>query len=200
MEVLDAPDPYLFAFAGNHCSDSYCKARSTCPVLLREVQEATKEAEDFQEVVEAGLIDTEAEDFRKRLGELAAKVPMVEAWCKDIMERVAVEVLQNGNKVPGFKAVMGKKGNRSWTSEEAFAEIIKGMRLKRELVYTEKPVSPAVLDTLKKEGVVTEDHWKRFQKVVTWAEPKATLAPASDKRAEVEVKKRDLSEGFEAID
>jgi len=200
LEVLDAPDPYLFAFAGNHCSDSYCKARSTCPVLLREVQETTKEAEDFQEVVEAGLIDTEAEDFRKRLGELAAKVPMVEAWCKDIMERVAVEVLQNGNKVPGFKAVMGKKGNRSWTSEEAFAEIIKGMRLKRELVYTEKPVSPAVLDTLKKEGVVTEDHWKRFQKVVTWAEPKATLAPASDKRAEVEVKKRDLSEGFEAID
>lgn len=201
LKVLDDDEDYMrFAFAGNHCSDSYCKARHDCPVLLREVQEATKEAGDFLEVTEAGLIDTTDDSFFHRLGELAAKVPMVEAWCKDIMSRVTEEVLVKGNKVPGFKAVMGKKGNRSWTSEEAFAEVVKGMRIKRETVFVEKPVSPAVLDTLKKDGVVTEDHWKRFQKVVTWADAKPTIAPASDKRPEVEVKKEDLSAGFDSID
>lgn len=200
LKVLDEESWLPFATAGNHCSDSYCKARHDCPVLLREVQEATKEAEDFIEVTEAGLIDTADDSFFQRLGELASKVPMVESWCKDIMSRVADEVLKNGNKVPGFKAVMGKKGNRSWQSDEAFAEALKGMRLKRELVYVEKPVSPAVLDTLKKDGVVTEGHWKRFQEVVTWAEPKVTLAPASDKRPEVEVTKEDLSTGFDSID
>lgn len=200
LKVLDEENWIPFATAGSHCSDSYCKARLDCPVLLREVQDATREAEDFQEVVEAGLIDTTDDSFFQRLGELASKVPMVESWCKDIMSRVADEVLKNGNKVPGFKAVMGKKGNRSWQSDEAFAEALKGMRLKRELVYVEKPVSPAVLDSLKKEGVVTEGHWKRFQEVVTWAEPKVTLAPASDKRPEVEVTKEDLSTGFDSID
>jgi hypothetical protein len=115
------------------------------------------------------------------------------------MGRVSAEVLVNGRKVPGFKAVLGRKGNRSWASEEAFAEVLKGMRVKRELLYVEKPVSPAVLDDLKKAGTVTEDHWKRLQKVVTWVEPKATLAPASDKRPEIEVKKQtqeELAEGF----
>lgn len=200
LKVLDEENWIPFATAGSHCSDSYCKARLDCPVLLREVQKATEEAEVFFDELEAGFADTTDDSFFQRLGELASKVPMVESWCKDIMSRVADEVLKNGNKVPGFKAVMGKKGNRSWQSDEAFAEALKGMRLKRELVYVEKPVSPAVLDTLKKDGVVTEGHWKRFQEVVTWAEPKVTLAPASDKRPEVEVTKEDLSKGFDSID
>lgn len=200
LKVLDEESWIPFATAGSHCSDSYCKARLDCPVLLSSVQKATEEAEVFFDELEAGFTDTTDNSFFQRLGELASKVPMVESWCKDIMSRVADEVLKNGNKVPGFKAVMGKKGNRSWQSDEAFAEALKGMRLKRELVYVEKPVSPAVLDTLKKDGVVTEGHWKRFQEVVTWAEPKVTLAPASDKRPEVEVTKEDLSTGFDSID
>lgn len=205
LAVLTARDPFEFAFAGNHCSDYYCKARLTCPVLLREVEAATEEAEEFMGELAEGFgeatgTEDDSETFLKRLGDLASKVPMVESWCKDTMERVSVEVLTNGKKVPGFKAVLGKKGNRSWLSEEEFAEVVKGMRVKRELLYVEKPVSPAVLDTLKKEGTVTEDHWKRLQKVVTWAEPKVTIAPFSDKRPEVEVKKQtqeELAEGFE---
>lgn len=204
LNVLEAPDPFEFAFAGNHCSDYYCKARSDCPVLLREVENATEEAEQFMGDLAEGFgeakgTEDESTAFLKRLGDLAAKVPMVSSWCEDVMKRVTAEVLSNGKKVPGFKAVMGRKGNRSWTSEEAFAEVLKGMRVKRELLYVEKPVSPAALDDLKKEGTVTEDHWKRLQKVVTWAEPKATLAPASDKRPEIEVKKQtqqELAEGF----
>lgn len=202
LKVLDEENWIPFATAGSHCSDSYCKARHDCPVLEGAVMEAHAGIEAV--AVEADLINREDEEevnsFLDRLGEYASKVPMVESWCKDIMSRVADEVLKNGNKVPGFKAVMGKKGNRSWQSDEAFAEALKGMRLKRELVYVEKPVSPAVLDTLKKDGVVTEGHWKRFQEVVTWAEPKVTLAPASDRRPEVEVTKEDLSAGFDSVD
>lgn len=202
LEVLKADDPFQFAFAGNHCSDSYCKARITCPVLLREVETASEEAAVFMGDLSDGFdsLDEEPSDFLERLGALAAKIPMVNSWCDDIMKRVTAEVLSNGKKVPGFKAVMGKKGNRAWKSEEEFAATVKGMRVKRELLYVEKPVSPAVLDTLKKDGVVTEDHWKRLQKVVTWAEPKVTIAPASDKRPEVEVKKQtqeELAAGFE---
>lgn len=204
LDVLNVPDPFEYAFAGSHCSDNYCKARLTCPVLLREVENATDEAEQFLGDLAAGFGDVtatveEGEDFLRRLGDLAAKIPMVESWCKDVMGRVTAEVL-NGSKVPGFKAVLGKKGNRSWTSEQEFADTIKGMRIKRELVYVEKPVSPAVLDDLKKAGTVSEDHWKRLQKVVTWAEPKPTVAPASDRRPEVEVKKQtqeELASGFE---
>lgn len=201
LDTLNVPDPFEYAFAGNHCSDNYCKARLACPVLLREVESATEEAEQFLGDLADGFDAVQDNsDFLQRLGDLAAKIPMVESWCKDIMSRVTAEVLLNGNKVPGFKAVLGKKGNRSWTSEEAFSEVVKGMRIKRELIYVEKPVSPAVLDDLKKAGTVTEDHWKRLQKVVTWAEPKPTVVPASDKRPEIEVKKQtqeELAEGFE---
>lgn len=204
INVLSAPDPFEFAFAGNHCSDYYCKARLTCPVLLREVENATEEAGQLMGDLAEGFgeatgTEDESAVFLERLGKLASKVPMVSSWCDYVMKRVTAEVLTNGKKVPGFKAVMGRKGNRSWTSEEAFAEVLKGMRVKRELLYVEKPVSPAALDDLKKEGTVTEDHWKRLQKVVTWVEPKPTIAPASDKRPEVEVKKptqEELAEGF----
>lgn len=205
LKVREAPNPFEFAFAGSHCSDNYCKARLTCPVLLREVENANEEAEQFlgdlaEGFGEATSTEDESAVFLKRLGDLAAKIPMVESWCKDVMSRVTAEILSNGNKVPGFKAVMGKKGNRSWKSEQEFADTIKGMRIKRELVYVEKPVSPSVLDDLKKDGMVSEDHWKRLQKVVTWAEPKPTVAPTSDKRPEVEVKKQtqeELASGFE---
>lgn len=213
LDVLKAEDPFEFAFAGNHCSDSYCKARITCPVLLREVENATEEAEQFlgdlEEKSKQPLAEgfgevtdniDESAAFLKRLGDLAAKIPMVNSWCGDVMARVTVEVLANGRKVPGFKAVLGRKGDRKWKSEEEFAATVKGMRVKRELLYVEKPVSPAVLDDLKKAGTVTEDHWKRLQKIVTWAEPKVTIAPASDKRPEVEVKKQtqeELAAGFE---
>lgn len=202
LDVLKADDPFQFAFAGNHCSDYYCKARITCPVLLREVEAASEEAGLFMGDLSDGFanLDEEPSDFLERLGALAAKIPMVNSWCEDVMKRVTAEVLSNGKKVPGFKAVMGKKGNRAWKSEEEFATTVKGMRVKRELLYVEKPVSPSALDTLKKDGVVTEDHWKRLQKIVTWAEPKVTIAPASDKRPEVEVKKQtqeELAAGFE---
>lgn len=200
LDVLKADDPFQFAFAGNHCGDYYCKARITCPVLLREVEAASVEAVVLEGDLADGFVNGETDEFLERLGALAAKIPMVNFWCEDIMKRVTAEVLSNGKKVPGFKAVMGKKGNRAWKSEEEFATTVKGMRVKRELLYVEKPVSPAVLDTLKKDGVVTEDHWKRLQKVVTWAEPKVTIAPASDKRPEVEVKKQtqeELAAGFE---
>ncbi len=200
LGVLTADDPFEFAFAGSHCSDYYCKARITCPVLLREVEAASAEAEVFVGDLADGFVDVESDTFLERLGALAAKIPMVSSWCEDIMKRVTAEVLSNGKKVPGFKAVMGKKGNRAWKSEEEFATTVKGMRVKRELLYVEKPVSPSVLDALKKDGVVTEDHWKRLQKIVTWAEPKVTIAPASDKHPEVEVKKQtqeELAAGFE---
>lgn len=202
LDVLNAPDPFQFAFAGSHCGDYYCKARLTCPELLREVEYVTSEAEIFTGDLAAGFgstDDTKA-DFLQRLGDLASRIPTVESWCKDVMSRVAAEVLSNGNKVPGFKAVLGKKGNRSWTSEQEFADTVKGMRVKRELLYVEKPVSPSVLDDLKKDKAISEDHWKRLQKLVTWAEPKPTVAPESDKRPEVEVKKQtseELAEGFE---
>lgn len=205
LEVLSVPDPFEYAYAGIHCSDNYCKARLTCPVLLREVENATEEAEQFMGDLAEGFGEAtstvdESAAFLQRLGDLAAKIPMVESWCKDIMSRVTAEILANGNKVPGFKAVMGKKGNRAWSSEEAFAALVRGMRVKRELLYVEKPVSPAALDDLKKAGTVTEDHWKRLQKAVTWAEPKPTVALASDKRPEVEVKRQtqeELASGFE---
>lgn len=192
-------DPYIYATPGDHCSDKYCKVRATCPALAEAVLGVVAGGETyFNKVNEAEAMGSEDEDGRLALlGEVASKVPMIEGWCKAITDRVRTEILDNGNKVPGFKAVMGRKGNRSWESPEALAEVVKGMRVKRETIYKEVPVSPSALDELKKEGLLSVGHWKRLQEIVTWTEAKPTVAPASDKRAEIEVTKEDLTSGFE---
>lgn len=184
-------DPFLYATPGGHCSDNYCKARATCPALVGAVEQATEEASGFF-AAEAG-----GEDYLSRLGNLAAKVPMVQDWCKSVMDKLFTEVLEKKQSVPGFKVVMGREGNRAWKDEKVTSQVLKSLRVPKQVAYEEVLLSPTKLDAKYKEGVISKGAWPKIEECIVRAAGKPTVAPLTDKRPAIELAKEDLSDGFE---
>lgn len=198
LQILDfaemGADIFDHATPGDHCSNNYCKARATCPALHKEIINTVKGMGEFlQDLGDSEQADY-AEDFHQTLGDFAAKVPMIESYCKTIMARVHAEVL-NGNTVPGFKAVMGKEGNREWG--EGFETELASIKVKKEIVYKQVLLSPTAMKERFEEGKLSESQWKRMEAFIHRAPAKITVASVNDKRPAVEVKKQELTDGFE---
>lgn len=107
----------------------------------------------------------------------------VRAWLKDV-EAEALERIKRGEQVPGFKAVKGRGGNRTWTDEEKAAEALKRKKLKLDEYMPRKLVSPAQAEKLfpgKKADFLREFYAQ--------SEGSATLARDDDKRPALEFKK-----------
>lgn len=63
-------------------------------------------------------------------------------WGEAVLKDIAREVLA-GNTVPGFKAVLGREGNRRWADENVAERYLKqSIRLKDSDMYSRKLVSP----------------------------------------------------------
>lgn len=142
----------------------FCKAKADCAALTGEV---LKEIQ----IVPATVPNTD-------LGEHLAKVEMIRDWCNAI-EAKAERELHNGNEVPGYKLVQGKRGNRAWTSVAEAETTMKSMRLKQDEMYEFSLISPTKAETLLKE---TPKRWARLKEHIVQADGKPTVAPESDKR------------------
>jgi hypothetical protein len=93
------------AFAvGDHCR--WCAAKPICPQMTgavdRALQKSIKELDATQ------------------LGVMLQRADILEGWISDL-RALALQVLESGNPVPGFKLVQ-KRGTRKWVDEKA-AEI-----------------------------------------------------------------------------
>jgi hypothetical protein len=87
----------------------WCRARSFCPELKKEVEEAT--ATDFKGMLLADL------------GLVLAAVPLVKAWLSGVQDHTK-ELMLNGSEIPGWKVVEGRK-SRAWEDEETAMKYLK---------------------------------------------------------------------------
>lgn len=161
----------------------YCKAKAHCPVLAEEVKDIMEELPTEQ------VAETELEE----LAYYRSLVPLVELWASAITNRVAAE-LHAGNKVPGWKLVLGKKGDRKWLDEDATIKQLKSWRLKNEEIYKHELRSPTQI-----EKVIKNDK-KRFDVfcgLVTRSDPKPIVVPTSDPRDAISA---DVDNDFENLD
>lgn len=142
----------------------FCKARTSCPALLKHVSDTV--AEPPPEEVEA-------------VAEFLPRLKLIRDWCATVEAR-AVELLQGGQEVPGYKLVEGRKTRKWGPSEEEVLELLEGSLLHEDLYKTEM-LSPAQIEKL-----LPKDEWKELQdKLVVFAPGKPTIAPDSDKRPAV---------------
>jgi hypothetical protein len=170
----------------------FCDAKPTCPKLKRTVQETVlAEFVDLDEVEpdRAKLVAIPADNAR--LARLKGWTPLLRSWCDAVDAHAEAEILA-GRKVPGFKVVTGKRGNRSWKSDEEAEAILKSMRLRQEEMYSFKLISPT-----QAEKVVKPKQWTRLLPLIGQADGKPTVVPDSDKRPALEVKP--VLEEFEAL-
>lgn len=184
-----APIPEVYLVPGDE-QCKYCKAKTTCPAIRRQVSKTVFddfEVLDSPEQPPAPVSPTTPDT----LATVYARLDLIEEWVKAMRERAYLHALEGG-ELPGFKLVAGKKGARAWTSEEEAEATLKSMRLKQDEMYSFKLISPTTAEKLLKD---TPKRWARLESLIGQSEGKPVLAPASDKRAALQIKP--VSEEFE---
>lgn len=114
-------------------------------------------------------------------------LPMVKSYMTSVGEYALARAL-DGNVVPGYKLVRGRKGNRKWgdekSVEDAFGEIL------GEDLYDLSLKSPAQVEKLLKLKLGKEMDKNILEPFVIREEGSLVLAPESDKREAVEVENK----------
>lgn len=119
------------------------------------------------------------------LGKQMDLVEQVEEWCKTVRAQVAA-ALHAGEPVEGWKLVAGKRGSRQWVDEGAAEDAMKKMRLSVDEMYTKKLISPTQAEKVLKGN---PKRWTTIQALITQSEGVPHVAPESDERPALEVKK-----------
>ena len=159
----------------------WCGAKATCPALAQLVADTV--AGEFDDVSE-GVAQAPAQVARAPLPTLAGWLPLLDLirdWCSAVEKQAHAELLA-GRDVPGYKLVTGKKGNRAWSDEAQAEAMLKAFRLKVEQMYDFKLISPTSAENLAKAETIGRRQWPKLQALITQAEGKPTVAPASDPR------------------
>lgn len=169
----------------------WCKAKATCPALAKEVMATV--AGDFDDLSTADLesqikasIAEVASHENTLLGKFFAAIPLIEGWIKAIQTEVNNK-LHQGEQVPGFKLVSGRRGSRQWSNLEEAEQLLKSMRLKTEQMYDLKLISPTTAEKLQKAEVIGPRQWSRVEALITQPDGKPTIAPVSDKHPALEI-------------
>jgi uncharacterized protein DUF2800 len=159
----------------------FCKVKHRCPELAKAVN--AEVFGDFQALNDpeptALLPDdtlTEPAEFAATLGQMMARIPLIEAWCTAIRAKVEKELV-SGNLVPGFKLVRGRAGPRSWSDRESVEMVLLGNGV--EDIYEPQVLkSPTQLEAALKELPV----WATLKELTRRSDPKPSVAPDDDPR------------------
>lgn len=167
----------------------FCPKRATCPALQRTVQDAIgvdfddldKMAGPIEALVGADMPTTDV----SRCMDL---VDLIESWCKAVRAEVERRLF-DGQDVPGYKLVQGRKGARAWANAEEAEKALKAYRLKVEEMYDLKLISPTSAEKLAKAGTIGPRQWPKLATLITQSEGSPSVAPESDKRPALVVQK-----------
>lgn len=166
----------------------FCKAKAICPKLTDHVMKTV--AGDFVDVSKpvAPQIETAVDRpvNNDELGNLLGAIDLIENWCSAIRARANFELSQ-GNTVPGYKLVKGRKGARAWADAEEAEQVLKAMRLKSEEMFDYKLISPTTAEKLHDAGTIGPRQWPKLKTLITQPDGKPSVAPESDKRPAISV-------------
>jgi len=151
----------------------FCKAKATCPALAADVAEIVSGSATLDD-----FITPDATMGDNYLSVAMSKVELVEHWCKAVRAEVERRLLA-GQPVDGYKLVEGKRGNRKWSSDADAEALFKSFRLRQDEMYDYSLISPTKAEKLLKD---TPKRWERAQALISRAEGKPSVAPATDKR------------------
>jgi hypothetical protein len=156
----------------------FCKAKANCPDLKDVVGDTVGGIATVSDFADLAVADTAP------LAAAMSRVELVEHWCKAIRAEVERRLL-NGEHVPGFKLVEGRKGNRSWSDEKEAEAKLKSLRLTRDQMYDLKLISPTTAEKLLKKTAPAK--WDKVNDLIRRADGKPSVAPVTDKRPEMVV-------------
>ncbi|MDD6318825.1 MAG: DUF2800 domain-containing protein [Succinatimonas hippei] len=156
----------------------FCKAHGTCPALAAKVRQEAAAAFDNLDAVKVATIDDS-----KRYADALDALPLVKIWVEAV-ERGSLEAMKAGRKVPGWKLVAGRPGNRKWTSDSDALTAMQGAGVPPDALYSKKLITPTQCERLVKTKVLSKDAWQGIQQYVIRPEGAPSVAKADDPRPE----------------
>lgn len=146
----------------------WCAHKANCTALQKHTEEIIGAEFDNLELPDANTVNIESILNNKTL---------IESWLKAV-EQHAVEKLNDGEKVQGYKLVSGR-GSRKWVDEgEAFTELSK-------LYDKDELETRKFLTVPQAEKLIGKSDFKQHLDQVNKVTGKPTLAPESDKRPDI---------------
>lgn len=161
----------------------WCKAKADCPKLAKHIEDVVGASFEVIPVIAEGAFNNNTVTIAtdESLAIKMKNVDLIESWCKAVRAEVERRLF-DGQPVPGFKLVEGKRGNRKWGNPSEVEAAMKSMRLKIEEMYDFTLISPTTAEKLHKAGTIGKRQWPRLQELITQSEGKPSVAPESDKR------------------
>lgn len=161
----------------------FCKAKATCPALAADVLDTVRGPSPAEDFGDLSVADTEelAMLGDDNIEERMAKVDLIEGWCKAVRGEVERRLLE-GKQLRLFKLVQGRRGARAWANPEEAEAALKAMRLKADVMYDFKLISPTSAEKLAKAGTIGKRQWPKVEALITQADGGPSVAPVSDKR------------------
>lgn len=160
----------------------WCAAKATCPALSAKIAKTI--GAEFQDLTLMNQVTTLIPDDSGELADKMNAIDMIETWCKAIRAEIERRLL-SGIKVPGYKIVQGKQGNRKWIDADLVEETLKKMRLKQEEMYDFSLISPTKAEKLFKEN---KRQWKKLEEFITRSEGRPSVTYESDPRQAMNLK------------
>ncbi len=171
----------------------FCKAKATCPALRKKVEAETRADFGIAIVEEKPAPVLPVPATGEALARALPWLETIEKWCAAV-RKAAMAELEQGGEVPGFKLVAGRKGPRKWL--DGAEARLKAMRLRHDVIYEDKLVSPTTAEKAAKAGIIGARQWKALQEFITQSEGSPTIVYEWDKRPALRSTRAD----FEALE
>jgi hypothetical protein len=153
----------------------WCPAAGSCPVLAQAVHDET--LAEFMD--EREQKDLTGRMNNAELAEAFGKVDWVKGWVTAVMDEAHRRVM-DGEELPGYKLVQGRAGARKWDDEEAVTEMLKKARIKQDVMFDFKLITPPKAEKVFKK--IKPRLWPKLEDRITQSDGKLHLAPADDPR------------------
>lgn len=158
---------------------TFCVGKATCPALAKLVQDTV--FEEFA-VVENNEVRAVAKTIKGDDVPSEAVLDMITDWVKAKSEWIDSR-LRAGEEMPGWKLVLGKKGNRKFTDLAEVERLLKSLKFKKDQIYETSLIGLTAIEKL-----VPKAKWPVFERLIVQGEAKPVAASASDKRPAYAVK------------
>lgn len=172
----------------------FCKAKAICPALKAYSEQTIADGFDLLDEEVESLYPVSALELHE-LATIYPRLKLVEDWITAVRGRVS-EALLSGEKLPGLKVVRGKRGNRSWSDANEAESMLKGMRIKSDVMYKQVLQTPTVLEKALAESAPRK--WKKVAALIVQSEGSLQPALESDDRPAVEVPK--ITDQFDTLE
>lgn len=161
----------------------WCPAKATCPALTQLVYDNVMR--DFE--MEAAVMEHPPQIEYPTPNVIA----LIEGWVS-AQKQAIFEKLQRWEPVPGWKLVLGRKGNRQWKDEAKVAEVLEALRIKKSDSHELTLKSPTQLEKL---GLSVRK-WAKVCEYITRSDGKPTMVDEKDDRPAIQQVSPDAFEMF----